>query len=169
MLDCYGHSLLKCYDLNSLLFILFSSFHLHLFIRLMWCLAKRKILIPFPHSLTSCVKVILIRELACITVYDGVHNDLHELNSFDANLNSHKRKPDSFDANLLMRSLKRKLYSFDPNLNILKRIYLFIYFFFCCKLDFSKECKVEYSELQTYSVDANLNSLKRKLTSSWIL
>ena len=90
----------------------------------MWCLAKRKILIPFPHSLNSRVEVILIRELACITVYDGVYNDLHEPNSFDANLNSHRRKPDSFDANLLMSSLKRKLDSFDPNLNIFMQTWI---------------------------------------------
>ena len=92
------------------------------------------------------MEVILIRELACITVYDGVHNDLQELNSFDANLNSQKRKPESFDANL--SSLKGKLDSFDPNFNILKRIFLFIYFFLC-KLESSKECKVEYSQMQT--------------------
>ena len=86
------------------------------------------------------------RLLGCIpyrTVYDGVQNDLRELNSFDANLNSQKRKPDSFDANL--SSLKRKVDSSDPNLNILKRIFLF----FRCKLEFSKECKGEYSEMQT--------------------
>ena len=69
------------------------------------------------------MEVILIRKLACISVYDGVRNDLQELDSFDANLNSQKRKPDSFDANL--SSLKRKLDSFDPNLNILKRIFIF--------------------------------------------
>ena len=61
------------------------------------------------------------RLLACITVYNGVHNNLWELNSFDANLNSQKRKHDSFDEN--WSSLKRKLDSFDPNLNILKRIF----------------------------------------------
>ena len=78
------------------------------------------------------------RLLAYITVYDGLHNDLQKLNSFDANLNSQKRKPDSFDANL--SSLKRKRDSFDPNLNILKHIF---FIFFRCKLEFSKECKVE--------------------------
>ena len=90
------------------------------------------------------MEVILIRELACITVYDGVQNDLQELNSFDANLNSQKRKPDYIDANL--SSLKRKLDSFDPNLNILKRIF---FLFFRCRLEFSKERKVEYPEMQT--------------------
>ena len=94
------------------------------------------------------MEVILIRELACIIVYDGVHNDLQELNSFDANLNSQKRKPESFDANL--SSLKSKLDSFDPNFNILKRFFfIYLFFFFLCKLESSKECKVEYSQMQT--------------------
>ena len=57
-----------------------------------------------------------ILELACITVYDGAHNDLQQLDSFDAKLILIKHKLDSFDANL--NSQKRKLAS---NLNSLKR------------------------------------------------
>ena len=104
------------------------------------------------------MEVILIRELACITVYDRVHNDLDELNSVDANFNSQKRKPDSFDANL--SSLKRKLDSFDPNLNILKRI------FFIFSMHSLRNAKLNTQKCKLDSVDANLNSLKRKLASN---
>ena len=74
---------------------------------------------------------------------DCVYSQKRKLDSFDADLNSQKRKPASFDATF--SSLKRKLDSFDPNLNIRKRFF----FFLRCKLECSKECKVEYSELQT--------------------
>ena len=72
-----------------------------------------------------------ILELACITVYGGVHSDLQQLDSFDAKLTLIKHKLDSFEANL--NSQKRKLDSFDANLNSLKRkpgVFL-------CKLEFS--------------------------------
>ena len=107
------------------------------------------------------MEVILIRELACITVYDGVQKDLQELNSFDANLNSQKRKPDYIDANL--RSLKRKLDSFDPNSNILKRIF---FNFFDADLNSLRSAKLNTQKCKLDSVDANLNSLKRKLASN---
>ena len=56
-------------------------------------------------------------------MYDGAHKRLQKLDSFDANLNSTKRKLDStkrkldsFDANL--NSTKRKLDSFHANLTL---------------------------------------------------
>ena len=42
-----------------------------------------------------------------IAVYDGVHSDLQQFDSFEANLILLKHKRDSFDANL--SSQKRKL------------------------------------------------------------
>ena len=51
-----------------------------------------------------------ILELACITEYDGAHNDLQQLDSIDANLIVITHKLDSFEENL--NSQKRKLDSF---------------------------------------------------------
>ena len=68
---------------------------------------------------SKTLKGILSNPGAFCTVYDGAHNDLQQLDSFDANLILSKHKLDSFVANL--NSQKRKLHSFDANLNVQKR------------------------------------------------
>ena len=85
-----------------------------------------------------------------LTVYDRAHKRLRKLDSFDANLNSTKRKLDF---------TKRKLDSFGANLIPQN----------ACKLDSTKrkldssKRKLDLTKRKFDSFDANLNSTKREL------
>ena len=89
------------------------------------------------------MEVILIRKLACITVCDGVHNHLQELNSFDANINSQKHTW-FFRCKLEFCQAQTRFFWCKLEHSETQT------WFFRCRLEFSKKRKPEFSEMRNW-------------------
>ena len=107
------------------------------------------------------------------TVYDGAHNVLQQLDSFDANLILLKHKLDSFETQTWFFRCKLE---FSETQTWFFRCKLEFSetqtWFFRCKLEFSEteawlfRCKLEFSETQTWFFRCKLDFSE---TQTWIL
>jgi len=89
-----------------------------------------------PRNRWKSISIDILLEMDYSTVYDGDHKRLRKLDSFDANLNSPKRKLDS---------TKRKLDCFNATLNSTKR-----------KLEWKVNMKPDYRILFYCAISATM-------------